>query len=92
MGPRGQDMERLVIIALVAIVLGLALPAYTRVVRTASAGGAELSWLGHLGVFALTLVAAVAALALLLAAPWVAERIGQRLRRKPQPAPGCRPP
>ena len=87
MGPRGQDMGRLVLIALAAIVVGLTLPAYSKgVAAFRMARSAEPSWLGHVGIFATMLVLVLAALALvpatLVAAGWVIERVGRRIRPK----------
>ncbi len=78
MGPYDQNMDRLILIAVVAIAVGLATPPYSKVVAKLAASGVELTWLGHIGVFTLVMAAGLAALALVwalfLAVGWVIER------------------
>ncbi len=77
-GPYDQNMERLILIAAVAIAVGVATPPYSKVVAKLAASGVELTWLGHIGVFTLVIAAGLAALAmvwaLFLAVGWVIER------------------
>lgn len=78
MGPNDRDMDRLILIAVVAIAVGVATPLYSKVVSKLAASGVELTWLGHIGVFTLVIAAGLAALALVWAlfraVGWVIDR------------------
>lgn len=64
MGPRFHDTERLVGITLAVIVVATALHGYLVIVGKLAARGVELSWLGHVVVFASATLVCVATLAL----------------------------
>ena len=82
MGPNDQDMDRLILIGMVVIAVGVATPPYSKVVAKLAASGVELTWLGHIGVFTLVIAAGLAALALVWAlfraVGWVMERARRR--------------
>ena len=84
MGPYSRDAGRLLVIALVAVAIGLILPAYAKVVAKCAERGVELSPLAHVGLFAGLVLAAVAAVVLFVvvmgAIGWAVERVIARVR------------
>jgi hypothetical protein len=64
------------------IAFGLLLPVYPKLVARLAEQGVELSWLGHLGVFAFLLLIAFVAVVLVgvcfCAVGWVIERFSRR--------------
>jgi hypothetical protein len=87
MGPRSHHMERLALVLPGAFAAGLVQPAYPKVVAKLGARGVELSWLGHLGVFALLVLLGLAGWGLLGVVPGaVAWVFGRATRRPDDPA------
>ncbi len=82
MGPRSHQMERLILIAMVAIAVELVLPAYPKVVAKLAARGIELSWFGHIELFALVILVGLLPLALvgvvLGVVGWLIDRASRR--------------
>lgn len=98
MGSRSHDTERLALVAVGAIWVGLTLPVYLRLSAKLTEQGFELAWYQHVGLFAFAAVipaVSLVALCLVLAGVcWTvvgARRLARRLRssstRETQPDP-----
>lgn len=79
-----QRTERLVVITIVMIMVGLSLPAYAKLAAGVAARGVELSWLHHAGLFTLAVLLGFAGLVLcgvmLMVAGWAIDRVFRLLR------------
>jgi hypothetical protein len=80
-----QGTERLVVIVVVTITAAISLPIYPKLVAKITARGIELSWLHHVGLFALAVLLGLVGMALVglmvVAVTWAADGASQLLRR-----------
>ncbi len=80
-----QGTERLVVIVVVLITAAISLPIYPKLVAKISSRGVELSWLHHLGLFALTVLLGLLGMVLcglmVVAITWAADGASRLARR-----------
>ena len=79
-----ERTERLIVIAVVMITVGLSLPTYAKLAAGIAARGVELSWFHHVGLFTLAVLLGMVGLVLcgltLMVVAWGADGAARLLR------------